>query len=65
MAKPEVRIENWTILDNQLYGEAYGHPRFEDGKKVRTSSIKEVPMMPEEGDKVETQNTIYVLGKEA
>lgn len=65
MSKPEVRIENWKIFDNQLIGDVFGHPRFEDGTAVRTSSILEVPMLPEEGDTVETRNTFYRLGKEA
>lgn len=62
--KPKVKIENWTIMGNTLVGKAYGHPRFEDGTEVRTSSIVEVPMLPEEGDVVETRNTLYELGKE-
>lgn len=39
MDKPKVRIENWKIMGNKLYGEAYSHPRFEDGTKVITSPI--------------------------
>lgn len=64
MSKPTVRIENWRIADNSLIGDAYGHPRFKDGTPVRTSTIMEIPMMPEEGNTVETMNTLYKLGKE-
>lgn len=44
-------IKNWTIIGDQLSGEVYGHPRFEDGTKVRTSTIQ----------KVITRNTEYTL----
>jgi len=59
--KPRVRIEDWYILGNHLYGETFGHPspHIQDGKAVRTSTI----LSNEEGIVV-TQNTIYELGKE-
>lgn len=54
---PEIRIENWAIVEDidaytapemvkkRLTGSVYGHPRFEDGKVVTTSSLKEVDMV--------------------
>lgn len=63
--KPLVRIENWHLIGGRLYGDAYDHPRFEDGTTVKTSSV----FMPEtdepakEGDTLETRNTFYTLGK--
>lgn len=52
MSKPEVKIENWWIAGNVLRGNVFGHPRFPDDTPVTTSSILEVPMLPEEGDVV-------------
>lgn len=67
--KPVVRLENWQESDmfiGSLNGDAYGHPRFEDGTKVTTSHVDlDKQKLYEEGDRVETQNTIYVLGKKA
>lgn len=65
MSKPEVKIESWWIAGNHLHGRVQDHPRFEKDTDVTTSVILEVPMLPEEGDRVETRNTIYILGKEA
>lgn len=49
--------ELWT---NYLHGNVYGHPRFEDGDPVSTSSIVDI----KDGDGykiVSTRNTDYVL----
>lgn len=64
MGKPEVKIENWWISGGQLHGEVQDHPRFDKGTQVTTSRIVEEPFLPEPGDKVETLNTVYILGKE-
>jgi len=61
--KSEVRIENWRFVQvegkHKLYGDVYGHPRIGDGKGVFTSSVLEI----DEGlQRVETRNTIYLLG---
>ncbi len=71
--KPEVRIENWSVdgagslytppehMALTLVGRVYGHPHRTDGKLTRTSLIKgKVEGFPW---KVETQNTIYILGE--
>ena len=66
-----VGIENWSIVaGNQLTpyqapelqtykirGEVHGHPRFEDGDSIVTSTI-----ILREGRFVETANTRYHLG---
>lgn len=62
MSKPQVKIDNWRIIGEALFGEVQGHPRFAQGQFVRTSRIASVDR--EKGE-VETQNTIYLLGKEA
>ena len=56
--KQNARIEEWEFeTDVQgglwLRGKVYGHPKFEDGKILRTSYVK----------KVETLNTSYELGE--
>jgi len=66
-----VKIENWEIVYSPpnpytapeccppyLYGQVYGHPRFEDGKFISTSMIVDAY-----GNHVKTKNTEYVLGK--
>ena len=41
-----------------LHGEAYGHPRFVDGKAITTS-----PIQASINNLVETTNTVYELGE--
>jgi len=62
--KPEVRIENWHLIGGVIYGEAYDHPRFDDGTVVRTSTVISEPgdEPAKEGDRLETRNTFYTLG---
>ena len=68
--KPTVNIEGWSLVaDNAdcytppenrvfcLHGRVYDHPRHNNGKVVTTSPIDKV-----DGDRVETRNTIYILG---
>lgn len=64
MGKPEVRLENWQQFGGGMWGQAYGHPRFDDGTQVRTSFIVKEPEEFKEGAVVETNNTLYILGKE-
>ena len=66
MNKPTIELKNWYI-DNYtyrfLYGNAYGHGKFEDGTFVRTSQILNASIMnvtKEESSLVaETHNSIY------
>lgn len=61
--KPEVRIESWSISGAHLRGEVYGHPNIIDGVYVTTSTILQRPLGPRKGNRVETRNTIYILGE--
>lgn len=61
MSKPEVKIEDWIVIGDKLYGNAIDHPRFDKGTPVVTSSIVQEPLLPKEGDTIETRNTIYRL----
>jgi hypothetical protein len=56
--KPEVHIENWARLVDVLTGNVTDHPRFKPGTLVYTSRVIRI-----EGNRAETQNTIYILGK--
>ncbi len=67
MKKPITRIESWTYhehndpqyhRDHVLSGNPYGHPRLVDGYPITTSEI-----LGKRGSLVETQNTLYDLGK--
>ena len=69
--KPYVKLENWYLTSDILYdickapeqrkyvlfGEAYGHPNFDDGEKVYSTHILAI-----NGINIETKNTNYVLG---
>ena len=57
--KPKVKIEDWYVWQGELYGKVYGHPYCTDGREVRSSMIE-----VREEKTIETQNTIYELGKE-
>lgn len=73
LVKPLVRLENWAYLEYgfpRLQGDAYGHPNHPDGKEVWTSRILKAdgvdsarPLLLGPGTKVETENTVYVLGE--
>lgn len=70
--KPIVKIENWSVsysksanpyyppevVPKALCGKVYGHPKKEDGSYVRTTGV-----VDGEKNRVETYNTIYILGK--
>lgn len=65
MDKPTVHIDDWYILDDNLYGHVQDHPRFEKGVAIRSSTIVGQPvLLAHPGDIVETRNTKYVLGTE-
>ena len=59
--KPEVVIRDAEIKDGDLYGFAYAHPKLGEGP-VRTSRIRGVQYDERATARVETKNTIYVVG---
>jgi len=59
--KPEVVIKDAEIKDGDLYGYAYDHPKLGEGP-VRTSSILGVQFDARATGRVETRNTVYVVG---
>jgi hypothetical protein len=58
--KKTARLENWYRIQGILIGQVYGHPAFEDGKAICTSTIMK---FGEDGTSAETVNTVYNLGK--
>lgn len=70
-----VRLENWAVHLDQggyrapetcmryLSGEVFGHPRFEEGKKVSTGHLVGFPFMDDDHWFVKTRRTVYQLGK--
>lgn len=61
--KQTAQLKNWHEYCGHIYGEVYGHPRFEDGTRVITSSI----VSQRETDTaiiIETRNTIYTCNVE-
>ena len=59
--KPEVVIRDAEIKDGDLQGYAYAHPKLGEGP-VRTSRILGVQYDERATARVETNNTIYVVG---
>ncbi len=62
-----MRIENWAVVTTSdphtapcLKGEVFGHPRFDDGYSVRTSSIMG---KTETGEVVTYSGSHYILGR--
>jgi hypothetical protein len=65
-------LENWSmylhgsvydapeVLSHVLVGTVYGHPRKEDGKWIRTSSIVALDLV---AGTCRTRNTLYELGE--
>lgn len=62
-SKAVVRIEDWELALGVLWGKVQDHPRFDKNESVKTSRILKKPRSPKQGDKIETMNTIYILGK--
>jgi hypothetical protein len=56
-AKPEVKIHDWKILGDRLYGLAEGHPEL-GTQRITSSTIQRVD---HEAGTVETRNTVYRL----
>ena len=59
--KPEVVIRDAEIKDDRLYGYAYAHPKLGEGP-VSTSTIQNLTYDERATAKVETRNTVYVVG---
>ena len=67
-----IKIENWALLfegdpylppesqRSYIKGRVYGHPRFNDGKTVHSSSIKEMNI--KEGYIITSSGSKYILG---
>jgi len=67
LSKPLVVINNWTLTETAIFGDIVGHPRLGDARGVKTSRpvyTKGIPYYAE-GDRVETNNTMYILGTPA
>ncbi len=59
--KQSARLEYWYVgEDDLLYGVVYGHPKLEDGHRIRTSRVVS---LDKESGKATTLNTNYKLGK--
>jgi hypothetical protein len=59
-AKPEVKIHDWKIIGDRLYGLAEGHPEL-GTQRITSSTIQRVD---HEAGIVETRNTAYrLIGK--
>ncbi len=61
--KPRVKLESWSVFGGKLVGVVYGHPFFEDGTGVTTSTVLSPPDNIKEGGEIVTKHTIYQLGK--
>ncbi len=53
-----MRLENWFVAGEVLFGNVYNNPNFIEGEFVRTSLIRELT-----SEKVITKNSTYILGK--
>ena len=60
-AKPEVIIQDAKIIDETVNGFVYGHPKLGD-TQVKSSKIIKITYDNRATAKVETNNTIYVVG---
>lgn len=66
MTKPTVKIYNWYFMGGHLYGNVLDHPSFDDETLVQTSRVISEPTdkPAEEGDVLETKNSLYLLGRQ-
>jgi hypothetical protein len=61
-------LEEWAIVDMGDFKVVYGYlyydrkERFRDGEWMTTSRIVGIPDELKQGDKVYTENSVYVLG---
>jgi hypothetical protein len=71
-----VRIEQWAVIfvsgdeytppelrERALLGAVYGHPRFDEGEAVTTSSLIGGSVHGEHGHVVDTETRQYLLGE--
>ena len=58
-------LENWYPFGYAIAGEIHGdkNKRFDDGTTIRTSTVQGDMTNLKEGDKIETRNSTYLLGK--
>lgn len=54
------RLENWFRWGTKMFGNVYNRPPFQDGEHIHTSRV-----MWQTSDRLQTKNTLYVLGKPA
>lgn len=58
--KPKAQLNNWLyVFGGKLAGVVFNHPEFQDGAEIITT--KAIAFDPE-GNWIETQNTVYILG---
>lgn len=58
-------LENWSPFGYAMTGEIHDdkNKRFDDGTTIRTSTVQGDMTNLKEGDKIETRNSTYLLGK--
>ena len=61
MLKKEVVMNDASIEDNILRGYAYNHPKLGEGR-IKSSSIISVSYDDRATARVETQNTVFIVG---
>lgn len=72
-----IRLKNWSVFSNDnngfrppeltlfhLQGNAYGHPRFNDGDPVNTSRIVQITDKGTHKEAVTYSGSVYALYKE-
>ncbi len=58
LSGPSDALETWSFLE----GDCYGHPRINNGDRIKSSKILR---FFDDNEKAETVNTIYVLVKKS
>lgn len=59
-----VRLKNWSLFDNGSYhlrGNAYGHPRFNNGDLIDTSPIVSITDRGDHKEIITQSGTIYEI----
>jgi hypothetical protein len=60
-SKPEVLLKDAQLVEGALHGYAYAHPKLGEGR-VRTSAVASITYDARATARVETKNTVYVVG---